>query len=122
MDQLRFLHAPSALVLLSFLAAGCRSLGPDYAMSASWEQKDVLLVRVFVGQELDTEEYLAISRVELDRLRTLSDDPGIPLYEVRFDFYRRKGDEPFHTLLARVLLYPSAPSTAVASEERVFLF
>lgn len=105
---------PWALLLVTL--CGCRGTLPGYACTELWEEKDAVVVTVYLDEPLTANEYAVIARREMPRLAPSRH--GVPVYEARFEFYRRGTVHPVRQRLARVtLVFPGARDDASGSEE-----
>jgi len=91
--------------LLAALCA-CNATLPSYKKRTElWEEKDFVVVTVFLDEPVTAEEYVVIARREWPRLVT-PPRHGVPVYEARFEFFQRGSAHPLRQRLARVTLVP----------------
>ena len=73
------------IVPICMLSIGCQVL-PRYQSTAASPHKDALLLNIYLMDRADLETYRWIVQAELQKLQQAPKSPGIPLYEIRFEF------------------------------------
>jgi hypothetical protein len=101
-------------IVPALFLASCSQV-PQYPTSVAWQNKDVLLIRVHVDDELETSEYRAIAQREAARQPPGRESSSVPLYEIRCEFVTRSTEKRASRRLATVRLFPGLASASAST-------
>ena len=101
------------LAALPLLLAACtaRAVLPSYAARTYFPHKDIACVSVYLDRKLTVDEYREIADRELEKLLVTPPPDGVPVYEVRFEFFLPEVPSPLRKRVAQIAVRPPRDPT-----------